>query len=86
MTVKGLSPHREAWEHLQASLRGEHYLSALGRSWLVKVALDKLMKDLERQRRAGSTGASQLLKSVLTTMLEFRVANCTSSFTCFTGI
>ena len=70
MTVKGLSPPWEAWENLQVSLSAEHYReSAPGSSWLVKVSLVKLMKELELQRVAGSTGVSQLLKSILTIML-----------------
>lgn len=44
----------------------------------MKVALNNQMKGLELQKRGGSTGVSQLLKSVLTP-LEFRVANCTFS-------
>lgn len=45
----------------------------------MKVSLDKLMKELELQRTSGSTGVSQLLKSILTTVLEFSVANHTFS-------
>lgn len=38
-------------------------------------SLDKLMKELELQRMAGSTGVSQLLKTILRPVLEFSVAN-----------
>jgi len=45
----------------------------------VAVSLDKLMKELELERVAGSTGVSQSLKSALATVLGFGVANHTSS-------
>lgn len=48
----------------------------------MKVFLDKLMKELELGE---STGMAQLLKSILTTRLEFSVANHTFFSTCFTG-
>ena len=42
----------------------------------MKVSLDKLMKELEL---VGSMGMAQLLTSILTTRLEFSVANHTFS-------
>lgn len=77
MPVKGQSKaclHPGSLREL-ASLSGEHYCwSALGRPWLVD-SLDKLVNELKLQRMVGSTSVSQLLKSVLTTVLEFSVAN-----------
>lgn len=43
------------------------------------------MKELELQSMAGSTGVSQLLKSILTTVLEYSVANHTCSLSVSPG-